>query len=67
MMTAPDLRERIGWMLWCLDQGYVKAEDIAILNNWLLEDEATLTAEDRALKVSLLEMADLVIAAVRHG
>lgn len=53
--------------MWCLDQGYVNAEDRAISDNWLEKDPATLHPDDARLRPHLLSMADEVIAAVRDG
>lgn len=50
--------------MWCFQQGYVKAEDRAILTNWLLNDESTLHVDDLALKPHLLAMADEVLDAL---
>jgi hypothetical protein len=47
-----------------MTEGYVKAEDRAILDNWLLDDDADLTEHGRALKADLLVMADEVLATV---
>ncbi len=60
-MARNQVREHIGWLIWCMAQGYVKAEDRASLTNWLLEDEATLTEDDRATKLALLVMADEIL------
>jgi len=60
-MTDP-LAAHIGWLVWCLDQGYKTAEDRAHLSNWLLEDDATLSDEDWVSKAALLDGADEVIA-----
>jgi len=60
-MTDP-LAAHIGWLVWCLDQGYKTAEDRTHLSNWLLEDDATLSDEDRASKAVLLDGANEVIA-----
>ena len=57
-------RTHIAWLLWCLQQGYVKAEDRAILHNWLDDDPATLHPNDAETRPHLLAMADEVIAAV---
>ena len=57
-------REHVAWLLWCFHEGYVKAEDRAILTNWLLEDPSTLHPQDAALRPHLLAMADEVIEVV---
>jgi hypothetical protein len=61
------VRLRVAWLMWCLNQGYVDAEDRAILDNWLEEDPATLHSDDARLRPHLLAMADEVIAAVRDA
>jgi hypothetical protein len=60
-----DARTHVAWLLWCLDQGYIKAEDRAILDNWLEEDPATLHPDDAEQRPHLRTMADEVIAAVK--
>jgi hypothetical protein len=58
------MREHIAWLLYCLDQGYTKAEDRALLENWLLVSNNELTTVELELKADLLAMADEVIAEV---
>jgi hypothetical protein len=36
-------RARVGWLMWCLNQGYADPSDRAILHNWLEDDPATLS------------------------
>jgi hypothetical protein len=62
-MPDAKARTRIAWLLWCLQQGYVKAEDRDILHNWLDDDPATLHPDDAEIRPHLLAMADEVIAA----
>ena len=59
-----DDREHIAWLLWCLSEGYTKAEDRAGMTNWVASDNPWLTPEDQALKADLLAMADEVLAAM---
>jgi hypothetical protein len=54
-------RAAIGWLIWCVNEGYLAAADRAILHNWLLDDESTLTADDLAEKNKLLGMADEIL------
>lgn len=58
------VRELVGWLLWCYKQGYTRADDRAVLANWMSDDPATLTLEDAAERGHLLAMADEVLAAV---
>ena len=58
-------RTHLAWLLWCFGEGYANAADRAILANWLLDDPATLHADDAALRPHLLEMADEVLEAAR--
>lgn len=59
-------RTHIAWLIWCFQQGYVKAEDRAILDNWLDDDPATLHPRDAELRPHLLALADEVIEAARR-
>ena len=59
-------REHIGWLLWCINEGYGRA-DREDMNNWLLRDDTTLTEEDLQVKAVLLDLADEVIAVVQSG
>ena len=54
-------REHLAWLIWCMNQGYVKVADRAGMDNWLLEDPATLHASDAELRPHLLAMADEVL------
>lgn len=58
------VRELVGWLLWCYKQGYTRADDRAVLANWMSDDPATLTLEDAAERCRLLAMADEILAAV---
>lgn len=58
------LREHVAWILWCINQGYVLAEDRAILANWLLDDPSTLHPDDAKIRPGLLDMADEVLNAI---
>ena len=62
MTDRDELAAHVGWLIWCMSEGYVTAEDRAILSNWLLDDDATLTPDDQADKAALLVMADEVLA-----
>jgi len=52
---------------WCVNEGYVKAEDRAILTNWFLDDPASLHPRDAADRDGWLSTADEVIAAINEG
>lgn len=59
-------RAHVAWLLWCANQGYLKAEDRAILGgNHFLEDPQTLHQRDRDERPGWLQMADEVLATVR--
>lgn len=64
-MTEATPREEVAWLLWCISEGYIKAEDRAIMTNWFTEDPRTLTEHDWVLRAHLLDMADIVIKEVR--
>jgi hypothetical protein len=61
--TGP-VREHLAWLIWCMSEGYVKAEDRAILSNWLLDDPATLHPHDAELRPHLLGMADEILTSL---
>ena len=61
-----DARLHLAWLLWCFNEGYVNAEDRAIMTNWLLADPANLHPDDVALRPHLLAMADEVLALIRE-
>lgn len=61
-MTEKRIREHVGWLIWCVSQGYVRAEDREGLTNWLLEDDSGLHPADVELKAGLLAAADEVLA-----
>lgn len=64
MSERSSARVHLAWLMWCYQQGYVKAEDRAGMTNWLLEDPMTLHPDDAALRPHLLAMADEVLARV---
>lgn len=72
---APDagLRERVAYLLWQVDQGYLTAEDRAIGENWMGHSDDRLAPDDLAARPHWLALADEVIAALdaapgrRHG
>lgn len=57
-----DARTHTAWLLWCISEGYTKAEDRAIEPNWLENDPTTLHPDDAELRPHLLAMADEVLA-----
>lgn len=59
------MRELVAWLLWCANQGYIKAEDRDILTNWFLDDPTTLHRDDLAQREGWLSMADEVLAAIQ--
>lgn len=61
-MADNDHRAHVGWLIWCVSEGYVKAEDRAVIRNWLLYDDRDLNPHDVDLKADLLAMADEVLA-----
>jgi hypothetical protein len=51
--------------MWCIDQGYMTAEDREVgTGNWLLRDPSTLCEEDVIVREELLIMADEVLAEI---
>jgi hypothetical protein len=64
MSDRDKVRYHLAWLMWCFHQGYIKAEDRVGMENWLLDDPATLHPADAALVPYLLEMADEVLRLV---
>lgn len=62
--NADSVRYHTAWLLWCFNQGYVKAEDRSILTNWLLEPAGQLSRDDLTLRANLLAMTDELLAAI---
>lgn len=58
-----DARTHTAWLLWCISEGYTKAEDRDILTNWLEKDP--IHPDDAALRPQLLAMADEVLALMK--
>jgi hypothetical protein len=56
-----DLRTRIAWLLWCANQGYILAEDRALVDNIFEADPTTLHSDDQRDVPGWLDMADAVI------
>jgi hypothetical protein len=58
-----DARTHLAWLMWCFQEGYVKAEDREIITNWLTDpaELAALTPQDAKLRENLLTMADEVL------
>lgn len=63
-MNVSEARFHLAWLMWCFKEGYTKAEDRAILDNWLLGDLTTMHPEDVKLRSELLRAADEVLAAL---
>ncbi len=60
-----DARFHLAWLMWCIDQGYMTAEDREVgTGNWLLRDPSTLCEEDVIVREELLTMADEVLAEI---
>lgn len=58
-------REHVAWLLWCANQGYILAEDRAVLNGGPETFVADMQhPEDRAKLPGWLDMADQVLAAI---
>lgn len=61
-----EARTHVAWLLWCVNQGYLKAEDRAInsmnANNFIAE--MSQHPDDRAELPHWLEIADTVLAAI---
>jgi hypothetical protein len=55
-------RYEIAWRIWCWQQGYGKAEDRAIMDNWMRNDDERLTEKDMKDRDDCLSIADEVIS-----
>lgn len=55
-------RLHLAWLIWCYRQGYVRAEDRALMTNWMTLPESMLNPLDVAERAALLAMADEVLA-----
>lgn len=66
MSHSDATRQHVAWLLWCASQGYVLAEDRAILSrpHQFEADPSTLHPDDRAELPGWLDMADQVLAAI---
>ena len=60
----PSARVHLAWLMWCFEEGYTKAEDRAILTNWLLRRNSSMHPNDIELRDNLLAMADEILAAL---
>ena len=59
------VREHLAWLLYCINEGYLTAQDRAVSKpNWILGPEDDLHPDDIVLKRRLLEMADEVLRAM---
>jgi hypothetical protein len=61
-----DARLHLAWLMYCFQEGYVRAEDRAPMTNWLLHDPAMLNPLDLEQRDALLVAADEVLAALRQ-
>lgn len=50
----------LAWLMWCYQEGYTKAEDRAVMENWFGEHQDN--AEDEQTRQDLREMAAEVLA-----
>ena len=57
-----ELRDRIAWLLWCANEGYLTADDRAGVSNIFTADPATLHPDDVFSLPKWRGMADAVIA-----
>ena len=65
-MSDVSAREKVAWLLWCANQGYIKAEDRAVLSGGPDTFVADMQhPDDLAELPGWLDMADQVLAAIR--
>ena len=55
------MREKIAFLLWCYQHGYVSAQDRLGMNNWMLGDPAKMHPDDVIERANLLELADEIL------
>lgn len=55
---SDQIRVRIAWLIWALGEGYLKPEDRAVMDNWMLLPDTALTRIDRETKQYYLRAAD---------
>lgn len=58
IQESDQTRVRIAWMMWALNDGYLKPEDRAVMDNWMLLPDESLTQIDRETKLYYLVAAD---------
>lgn len=64
-MQGDAARYHLAWLMWCYKQGYVRAEDRAVMTNWLKHPESVLNPLDIEERDALLAMATEVLAAMK--
>lgn len=64
-MSYAAARLHLAYLMWCYQQGYVKAEDRGA--NWMEEDANQLHPDDVVLRERLLEMADEILKTLDGG
>ena len=57
---STDAVTTLAWLMWCYQEGYTKAEDRAVMENWFGEHQDN--AEDEQTRQDLREMAAEVLA-----
>ena len=60
---ADTLRDRIAWLMWCANEGYLTDADRAGVSNIFTADPATLHPDDAFSLPRWREMADAILAA----
>ncbi len=59
------LVERVAYLLWQVNEGYIKAEDREIGTNWFLTPVGSQHEDDEAERQGWLDLAAEVIAAMK--
>ena len=63
----PTPREHVAYLLWCIDRGYLAAEDRdPVGGNWFADDPAMLHPDDAETQRHLLLMADVLLGELRE-
>ena len=66
-LVRPTPREHVAYLLWCIDRGYLAAEDRdPVGGNWFADDPAMLHPDDAETQRHLLLMADVLLGELRE-
>lgn len=64
-VSGPTLVERVAYLLWQVNQGYILPEDRAIGTNWFAEPAKQQHPDDQAERPGWIDLAETVIDLVK--